>query len=138
MLFSHIYLIKKQWSMFSTQLFNFVAVALVVQPFQLNHFVRVSSATGQIAKFLSSSLSLVMSYFKFLRNPLHVGSAVIPLLCSSFHPLLSCSAAIPFLSDPFRAACTWIKIKGIAFFFMHQLALDGFPGGSEVKNLPVM
>ena len=54
MLFSHIYLIKKQLEyQFSTQLFNLVAVALVVQPFQLNHLVRVSSATGQSPQFLS-------------------------------------------------------------------------------------
>lgn len=73
--------------------------------------------------FFSSPTPAVSYCFKFIRNLLHVGSSVIPLLYSFFHPLLSCGGTIPFFRSPLNILYL-DEDKRNSIFFIHLLALE--------------
>lgn len=73
--------------------------------------------------FFPHSCHVLLFCFKFIRNPLHVGSSVIPLLCTFFHPSLSCGGTVPFLRSPLNSLYL-DENKRNSIFFIHLLALE--------------
>lgn len=101
--FALIYFVKNLLEYpFSTQLFHLIlralASGLLCRRFKL---IILSVHHQPWERFLNSFFlpdlcHVLLFYFKFIRNPLPVCFSVIPLLCSFFPLLLSCSMAVPF------------------------------------------